>query len=489
MRSLKICIAAAEIVPFAKTGGLADVTGALGKYLKKEGHDARLFIPLYDILQVGAENFYPVEFVQNVPIHFEGFSIPFSLFTTHLPGSTAEVYLIHCPDLYYRGSVYTGSADEYLRFAFFNRAVLESCQRMGWAPDIIHCHDWHTALIPLYLQTEYQWDALFQRTKTMLTIHNIGYQGVFGSDVIGRIGLGRYTHRFYQEDLHQGIVNYLKTGLLYANVLTAVSDTYSREIQTAEYGAGLDYLLRMRSDRLVGIVNGVDYDEWNPATDRYLPYHYTPEDLSGKQKNKESLLQQLDLPYHPDVPVFGIVSRLTGQKGLELLMECLFELLAHQEVRFLVLGSGERKYEEFFASAQRYFRRKVCFYRGYSNELAHLIEAASDIFIMPSRYEPCGLNQVYSLKYGTVPIVRKTGGLADTVQLWNPETGQGTGFVFEHFSAHALRWALWFALETFHHKDTWNQLVRNGMNQNFSWDVQGRRYLDLYQWMAGYKKM
>ncbi|RME78790.1 MAG: glycogen synthase, partial [Planctomycetota bacterium] len=342
---LSVCIAASEIVPFAKTGGLADVTGALGKYLKKNGHDVRLFMPFYDIIHGGEVDFHPVEFIQNVRIPFEGYSLSFDLLTAKLPGSDADVYFVHCPPLYYRGSVYTSHGDEYLRFAFFCRAVIESCQRMGFSPHIFHCHDWHTAMIPMYLQTLYQWDSLFHRSKSVLTIHNIGYQGIFGRDVCHKIGLSSYLHRFHQDDYHRNQVNFLKHGLLYATWLTAVSRTYAKEIQTPELGAGLDDILRWRSPHLTGIVNGVDYDEWNPEKDRYLPHHYSIHSLEGKRLNKESFLQQLNLAYDPEAPVIGIISRMTYQKGFDILMEIMFDFLAHNNVRFIVIGSGERRYE------------------------------------------------------------------------------------------------------------------------------------------------
>ncbi len=481
----RICFVSSEIVPFAKTGGLADVSGALGKYLDKNGVDVRLFMPFYDTIDPAGQDVHVVDFIQNVPIEFGGFTLHFTALTTTLPDSGASVYFIHCDGLYNRGTIYTNDGDEYLRYALLNYATLECCQRMGWQPDIFHCNDWQTGLLPFLLKTRYNWDGLFNNSKTILTIHNIGYQGVFGSEVVEKLRLDEYRHLLPQEDIQSGMINYMKIGLLNCDVITTVSETYAEEIKTEEFGAGMEGILRMRSDRLVGIVNGVDYSEWSPESDPFIPYSFSADDLSGKEKNKEELLKRMGLSYHPDIPVYGIVSRLTGQKGFELLHETLFDILANYEVRFVILGSGEEKYASFFHKAQHHFPSKLCFYDGYSVELSHLIEAGSDCFVMPSRYEPCGLNQIYSLKYGTVPIVRKTGGLADTVQFYEWETQNGTGFVFDDFSAQGLRWAFNYSYETYQNKDAWRKLMLNGMAQNFSWDVQIEKYLMLYRGLSG----
>lgn len=485
MEKLQVCFVASEIVPFAKTGGLADVSGALGKYLQRHGVDVRLFMPYYDTLDTANQQFHVVDFLQNVPVEFGGFTLYFTALTSKLPDSEAEIYFIHCEGLYNRGKVYTEHADEYLRFALLSRAAIECCQRMGWSPHIFHCHDWQAALIPLYLKTLYRWDQLFARSKTVLTVHNIGYQGVFSAEVIDKLRLGDHRHLLPQEDLAGNMINYLKTGLLHSDVITTVSETYAQEIKTAEYGSGLHPILQMRSTDLVGILNGVDYQEWSPETDPFIPFQYSVRDLSGKEKNKQAMLRQMGLSYHPDIPAFGIISRLTGQKGFELLHETLFDFLTHYEVRFVVLGSGEQRYVDFFHHAQRLFPEKFCFYDGYNIALSHLIEAGSDMFVMPSRYEPCGLNQIYSLRYGTVPIVRKTGGLADTVQLYRWEDQSGTGFVFDDFSAQGLRWALDYAFTTYQNKDAWRQLMLNGMQQNYAWDVQVEKYIRLYRHLAG----
>jgi starch synthase len=339
-------------------------------------------------------------------------------------------------------------------------------------------------MVPLYLQTIYAWDRLFAETKTVLTIHNIGYQGVFSSDILPDLDLGDARERLHQDDLNDGRINFLKTGLLYADVLTTVSPTYAREIQGPDYGAGLDGILRTRADSLIGILNGVDYNEWDPATDRLIPHRYTPERMQGKTLCKKKLMKELGLSGDKDVPLMGIVSRLAGQKGFELVENVLPGLLKQRNFSLSVLGSGEHRFEAFFHQLQNAFPGRVSFYRGYNERLAHWIEAGSDMFLMPSLYEPCGLNQMYSLKYGTVPIVRETGGLADSVEQVNPATGSGTGIVFRDYNDHALTWAASTALELYEDKKLWRKIRRNGMAKDFTWDRQGQYYVELFRQLS-----
>ena len=482
MSPLNICFVASEMIPFAKTGGLADVAGALPPHLKEKGHDVRAFMPLYAQVDTRAEYFVEVDFLRDVTVHLGPHAFRFSVRVAHPPGSDLDVYFIDCPELYHRPEIYTGEWDDHLRFALLCRAAIECCQRMGWGPDVFHVNDWHTALIPLYLKTLYAWDRLFRGSKTVLTIHNIAYQGMFPADTIANLGLADHRHLFFQPDLAAGAVNFLKTGILYADAITTVSPTYAREIQTPDFGEGLDPLLRERSGSVVGIVNGVDYSVWSPENDPYIPHRYGPADVAqGKARNQEHLLHAVGLSYDEDAPALGIVSRLVAQKGFDLVFEPLADALGHLDLRLVVLGTGKSTYEERFAQLQRSFPRKVCYYRGYSEELAHLIEAGCDVFLMPSRFEPCGLNQMYSLKYGTVPIVRKTGGLADTVELWDPDSGEGTGFVFEHFDVTGFAWALKMALTTYRDRAAWERLRRNGMEKDYSWEHQGAEYEKLYR--------
>ena len=482
---MKICLACAEATPFAKTGGLGDAVAGLTRTLARAGHDARLILPFYGSIATQDRGFEPVEFAQNVPIELGPHRYTFSLWTAPLPGPSGEgaaVYFVHCPPLYDRPGIYTDKADEPIRFGLFSRAVLEACQRMGWAPDILHCNDWHTGLVPIYLRTHYAWDQLFAGTRTLLTIHNIGYQGVFGAQAIAELDLGPHRRLLAQEDLAAGRLNFLRTGVLYADALSTVSPRHAQEIQTAEYGCGLEELLRRRAGDLSGILNGVD-EEWDPATDPLLPANYSLEDLSGKAECKRTLLRELKLPHHPATAVLGIVSRLTKQKGIDLFFDVLPELLERRDVQLLVVGSGERNYEAFFQRLQARHPHRVVSYAGYSNELAHRVEAGADMFLMPSLYEPCGLNQMYSQRYGTPPIVRATGGLADSVEPWDWVHQTGTGFVFEHFTAQGLAWAIQSALDTFANPDSWSALQRNGMQRDFSWDAQAGKYIALYQRM------
>ncbi len=484
MPPLKICLIASEVAPFAKTGGLADVAAALPRHLNRAGHEVRLFLPRYSSVELSAGDVYPVDFLQDLGLVMGQRRLSYSVVTARLPRSELYVYLIDCPPLYHRSSLY-GEADDHVRFAFLTRAAIECCQRMGWAPHVFHCNDWHTALLPLYLRTVYGWDGLFRNSRTMLTIHNIAYQGVFSKSVLGELSLAGESHRLHGPDFEAGVVGFLKSGLLYADLLSTVSPTYAREIQSGELGMGLQSLLSRRSASLIGILNGVDHSEWNPETDPLLPFHFSADDLEGKQANKRALLGDLKLAPAERAPLLGIVSRLTAQKGFELLYDVVPQLLASRDLRLVVLGSGARDYEGFFGQLQTAFGDKVCFYRGFSEELAHRIEAASDIFLMPSRFEPCGLNQMYSLRYGAVPVVHKTGGLADSVEQWIWETQTGTGFLFEHFDSQGLRWALESALATYDNPEAWARLVRNGMTRDFSWERQAEKYVEVYRRLSG----
>jgi starch synthase len=454
---LRVLQVAAEVAPFAKTGGLGDVSAGLSRFLGRAGHDPRVFLPFYAHLFRERDGYVPVDFAQNVSLQLGPRRFNYSVLTAPLPESEVNAYFIDCPQVFGHGEIYHGDRQDSLRFALLTVAAFECAQRMGWAPDILHCHDWHTALAPIYRRAYLDWDRLFQHTKTVLTIHNLGFQGIVDAA--------------------------LRNGILYADAITAVSRTYAREILTPEKGFGLDGLLRARADRLLGIVNGVDYGEWNPESDPRIPHHYSAADLSGKAAMKAALLQAVGMD-ETDAPVLGVVSRLTRQKGFDLAFEVLPDLLSRRDLRVVALGSGEPIYEEFFSRLQQSFPGKAWFYRGFNNDLAHWIEAGADLFLMPSRFEPCGLNQMYSLRYGTPPVVHKTGGLADTVEPFDPASGAGTGFVFEHFDPQGLRWALSQALDTYPHRDTWERLMRSGMAKDFSWDIQGREYVALYEWLA-----
>ncbi len=474
---MNILFVASEVAPYAKTGGLADVAAALPKSLRQLGHDVRVVLPFYSSVDTRGVTLEVVVRDLEIRLGRHRYTVTIVVAT---PASGDAVYLVHCPALYHRASIYTADPDEHLRFLVLSRAALEVCQRLGFAPDVVHCNDWQTALIPLTLKCRYAWDALFAKTRTLLTIHNLNYQGAFPARTVADTGLGDSVHLFHQDQLAADRVNFLLHGILYADGVSTVSPTYAHEIQTAQHGAGLDGLLRERSSTVVGILNGVDYDEWSPDRDRLIPHRFDVHDRRGKAANKHALLARFDLPYVDRVPVIGIVSRLAGQKGFALIGETLPDLLRRHRVQLVVLGSGEARFERMFHQLEATFPHQVGFHRGFSNELAHLIEAGSDMFLMPSVYEPCGLNQMYSLRYGTVPIVHKTGGLADTVRPWDPSTGRGTGFVFEHHDRAGLRWAIERALATYHDAHAWRRLVAQGMAEDFSWDAQTKLYELLY---------
>ncbi|HKE43872.1 MAG TPA: glycogen synthase [Steroidobacteraceae bacterium] len=482
---LGICFVASEVAPLAKTGGLADVSSALPRFLHSQGHDVRLFLPFYSSIETAKLELAPLDGLKDVPLQLGTRRFTFSIITARLAGSSLPIHLVHCPALYQRPGIYTAGPDEHLRFLLLTRAAIESCQRLGFSPQVFHCNDWHTAFAPLFLRSIYGWDKLFAKTRTVLTIHNIGYQGVFGAAAVGDLGLGEAQHLLHQDDLRAGRINSLRHGVMYADVISTVSPTYAREICTDQYGMGLQSDLRARGTAVLGILNGVDYTEWNPTSDPHLPHHYNAEDLAGKTRMKQFLMRTLKLELGRRVPLVGMVTRMTVQKGIDLLFDSLPRLLASRNFRLAVLGSGEARYEEFFTSLQRAHPGKVVFHRGYSEKLAHLIEAASDIFLMPSLYEPCGLNQMYSLKYGTVPIVRRTGGLADSVQLYDPDTGAGDGIVFNDYNPGAIVWAINAALDLYQNRAVWTRIMTNGMAQDFSWEKQGAAYVELYARLVG----
>ncbi|MSP16885.1 MAG: glycogen synthase [Myxococcales bacterium] len=472
---MKVLFVASEVTPYAKTGGLADVSAALPRHLGRAGHDVRVLMPLYDRTDTSRLHLETV--VPELELRLGRHRYAAKIFRG---ASDPEIHFLHCPALYSRGAIYTHDDDEHRRFLALSYGAIALCQRTGFAPDIVHANDWHAALLPMILKAFHTRDPLFATTRSVLTIHNLNYQGSFSSHILPDTNLAGVSHLFHQDQLRAGRVNFLLHGLLYADAVNAVSPTYAREIQGPDHGVGLDPFLRARSSTVVGILNGVDYEEWSPERDRHIPHPYSRDDLTGKELNKEALCTGLGLPYVKGIPLVGIVSRLVRQKGLDLLEAVMPDLLRRNGFQFVVLGSGEKGLEDLFFRMQRAFPRQVCFYRGFSEPLAHLIEAGADMFLMPSRYEPCGLNQLYSLRYGTVPIVHRTGGLADSVTQFDPRTGEGTGFSFEQHDAAGVRWGLEAALRTYRDAATWRRVVENGMAQDFSWEKQRKLYELLY---------
>jgi starch synthase len=487
MPALKLCVLSSEILPYAKTGGLADVAGALLQSLRRLGHEVRAFMPLYSSVRAAHPELRPVPGVEQMSMVIGDTQYRFSLQTAAFPGTDIAMYFIDCPALYDRSRFYTGDADEHRRFLLFTRATLESCRHMGFAPDIFHCNDWHTAFLPLYLKTLYKEDALLGTARCVLTIHNIGYQGVMAGAAFADLGLDGAERWLDGGDLSRGVINALRTGIKFADRVTTVSPTYAREICEGPLGMGMQGTLHDRADGVVGILNGVDYGEWDPRHDAHLTAHFGPKDLRGKRSNKKSLLASARLDSAESRPLIGMVTRLTEQKGIDLLFDALPGLLLERDVSLVVLGSGDARYVAFFESLAQRFPGRVGFRAGYDESLAHLIEAGSDIFLMPSRYEPCGLNQMYSLRYGTIPIVRKTGGLADSVQHFDPGSGVGTGCVFNDYDAPAARWAIGTTLDWYADPQSWRRLMRNAMAQDFSWNRQIVEYDSLYRELVSNK--
>lgn len=481
MGVLKICLLSSEIVPYAKSGGLADVAGAWLRNLGAIGHDIRAFMPLYPVVRRDHSGLQPVLGAQRMNLAIGGTEYGFSLMSANYPDSDTPVYFVDCPALFDRGGLYTSDPDEHRRFLLFTRAALEGCRLLGFAADIFHCNDWHTAFLPLYLKTLYRSDGLFGRAKSLLTIHNIGYQGMMPVSAAADLNLGAALTSLDQGDTGRGVINALKTGIKHADRVSTVSPTYAREICDTNLGMGLQEALRERNDGVAGILNGVDYQEWDPKVDPHLSAHFSPQDLRGKLINKEMLIATLELQITASQPLIGMVTRLTEQKGIDILFDALPALLHAREFGLAVLGSGDPKYSAFFEDLAQRFPGRVSYRSGFDEPLAHLIEAGSDIFLMPSRYEPCGLNQMYSLRYGTIPIVRNTGGLADSVQHFDPGTGRGTGCVFNDYDAPAVRWAINTVFDWYAAPRSWALLMQNAMAKDYSWTRQIREYDSLYQ--------
>jgi starch synthase len=478
---LSICAIASEVVPLAKSGGLADVASALSRQLTVAGHDVRLFMPFYSQIKRDKFKATRVETLQGLRILTGSDEYRVDIWRTTLPGSASPVYLVESDALYARPTLYTSDPDEHRRFLVLTRAALECCRRMNFRPHIVHSHDWHTAFAPLWLRSNYKDDPIFAAARSVMTIHNIGYQGAFSATHVTDLDLGADAYLLHQDDLKAGHINALKHGILHADAVTTVSPTYAREITTPRYGLGMEQALASRGSAVHGILNGVDYEEWDPAHDKHLPIHFGPGNTAPKAELKRNfLLRQGMTPTRGRVPLFGIVSRLALQKGFDLLTDTLPKLLQDNDVRIAVVGTGDAVYEKFFAGLAAKYRGRAWFFGGYDEALAHWIEGASDAFLMPSQYEPCGLNQMYSLRYGTVPIVRRTGGLADSVTHFDPATGVGTGIVFNDFDAAAMTWALDTAMSWYAQPALWERIVHNAMRCDFSWETQANEYLKLF---------
>jgi starch synthase len=469
-----VLLCTSEAVPFVKTGGLADVAGALPVALAKLGHDVRLALPGYAEIDPNITS-RPVG--RGFDLVIGGKPVCVSVEQSEaLPGAPA--YLVKSPD-YFGGTGLYGRPDDPERFGLFCLAVLEFLRNSDWQPDVIHCNDWQTALIPVFLKRRYEQDPVLAKIGTLLTIHNLAYQGVFERTALEAIGLDRSLFTVDGLEFY-GHVNFLKGGLLFSDVLNTVSETYAQEIQTAEYGERLDGVLAGRRADLFGILNGLDYNEWNPATDRFISASYHAGNLAPKAADKAALQRRCGLPERAEAPLFGLVSRLAEQKGLDILADALPHFL-RLDAQFVLLGTGEPHFHQLLSALAARFPGKMGLALAFDNSLAHQIYAGCDMFLMPSRYEPCGLGQMISLRYGTIPVVRSTGGLADTIRGFDPATGQGNGFVFRDYRASALLGAMAEAAMTFQSKDLWSKLVQNAMACDFSWDRSARQYQELYR--------
>lgn len=478
--SLRIVFVCSEAVPFAKTGGLADVAGSLPASLARLGHNVSLIIPRYS--SVDPARFDLKMLSPDLAVGLGPLRIAARVYESGaIEGVTT--YLVDQPDFFDRQFLYGTPAGDYRdndeRFAFFSRAALEVMKSRSLVPDVIHCHDWQSGLVPVYLSLGDEWGDL-RSAKVFFTIHNLAYQGNFDYAALEKAGLPPELFRTEGGLEFYGKVSYLKGGIVFSDCITTVSPTYSREIQKDGLGLGFEGLLRMRADSLHGIVNGIDYREWNPETDASLPLCYPEEDLSPKEEIKKALMDKVRLEYSESRLLMGMISRLAEQKGLDILCEAIPRLF-DEEVSFVILGFGDQHYHDLLSrlAGARGDRLSVVF--AFDNTLAHMIYAGSDVFLMPSRYEPCGLGQLISMKYGTPPLVRSTGGLKDTVVRFDPQTGFGTGFVFEEYTADALVREMQRALSLFPDRDTWKKLVVNCMRQDYSWSTSALQYLDLYR--------
>ena len=465
---------ASEATPFAKTGGLADVVGSLPAALQALGDEVAVVIPRYGSIDLkNARRVW-----ENLPVHFGPASFPVTIYQASVE---YPVYLVDCPPLFERKGLYGDSAmdfpDNHVRFAVFARAAL-GIARVLFRTEIFHCHDWQTGLVPAYLRTTFATDPTYLGCRSLFTIHNLGYQGLFAKTALAEVALS--AEAVYRPEVMEffGRVSYMKAGIAFADALNTVSPTYAREIQTPEFGFGLDGALRARAGVLSGILNGVDYREWNPEIDPLIPARYGSGDLAGKEICKRNLLQEFGLP--PEAmarPLLGIVSRFTRQKGADILAEAMDGIIA-EDVYLVALGTGDSESEELFRRMQQEHPGRVAVRLGFDNRLAHWIEAGADIFPMPSYYEPCGLNQIYSLRYGTVPVVRATGGLDDTIE-------EGTGFKFVEYSSEALLDAVRAAVLSFADPVGWRRTMRRGMRKDFSWKTSAAAYSELYRRLLG----
>jgi starch synthase len=481
---MRIAEVSSEIIPYAKTGGLADVVGTLPLYLEKAGHEISIFMPFYKSVKKSGIDIKLSNIVFDIPIGDIEHTVTLWK-STHHGSKNIAIYFIQRDEYYDRDALYGTEAGDYQdnseRFIFFSRAVIEAIKRLGLSIDIIHCHDWQTALIPVYLKTLFAHNETFASIKTVLTIHNLAYQGMFRQEEMKLTGLDMSLFNWKNLE-HWGKINFLKGGIVFADIVTTVSKKYAEEIRTVEFGCGLEDVIKEYENKLYGIINGVDYTEWSPENDNLIPHQYSVEDIGGKALCKKHLQKKLNLP-QTEAPLLGMISRLAEQKGVDLLIVIMEELM-ERDLQLVILGIGDNKYHQMLKEAVPRYNSELSVNIMFDNKLAHEIEAGADIFLMPSKYEPCGLNQMYSLRYGTIPVVRETGGLADTIIDANDENlknGTATGFTMNGYFAAELLFTIDRALKLYKSKTPWNALRKNAMKQDWSWEKSACKYVELFK--------
>jgi starch synthase len=478
---LKVLFLSSEVMPFAKTGGLADVAGSLPVALKRAGVDVRLVIPFYRLIK--EESYKNQLIIKDIEIPFGATTLKANIFETFMV-EDIHVYLVEREDMFERPNLYGNSKGDYYdnleRFSFFSHAALKISQTIGFSPDVVHCHDWQTGLVPALLKGPYKTSNGLSKASSVFTIHNMGYQGIFNSEKLAMTGLSGPLY-FHPEGLeYWGNISLLKAGIVYSDAITTVSPTYAEEIMSHEYGLGMEGVLLGRQKAMHGILNGVDYNEWDPAKDPHISARYSRKALSGKMKCKKELLMETALdPSLIEKPLIGMISRLDKQKGLDILMPVLEDVLK-LDACMILLGSGDEQIEMALRKTADRNPGRMAIFTGFNDPLAHRIMAGADIFLIPSRYEPCGLTQMYALKYGTVPVVRATGGLNDTIEQYDNQKMKGNGFKFVPYDSIALLDAIKLAVRCYKDKIAWKRLMANGMKSDFSWDRSAERYLDIY---------
>jgi starch synthase len=475
MDKIKVILASSEVAPFAKTGGLADVAGSLPKALKKLGADIRVVMPKYKCIP---RNFVDkMELVAHFYVHVTWRCQYCGVYKLEYEDIT--YYFIDNEYYFYRDGLY-GYQDEAERFVYFCRALIEMLPVLGFKPDIIHCNDWQTALVGIFLDSDYREREFYKDIGTLFTIHNIKYQGIFPKEIMDEL-LGLSWEYFHLNSIeHNDQVNMMKAGIRYSDIINTVSRTYAEEIKYDFFGEGLSGIINNRSEDVYGIINGIDYDKNNPETDDRIFENFSAKNPAGKRVNKRMLQEHLGLPVREDVPIVAVISRLVDQKGFDLI-DCVLLDILEEDIQFVILGTGENRYENMFRWAAEVYPHKVSSNITFNQVLSQRIYAGADIFLMPSLSEPCGLSQIFSMRYGTIPVVRETGGLNDTVQSYNEFTGEGTGFTFKNYNAHDMLFTLRRAIHFYHDRPVWDNLVKRAMEQDFRWDKSAKEYMRLYK--------